>query len=880
MAGSVSAWVTTALPNGVLAGPLGTSGGSFQIDASITSGVTTLGADFFFPNTVHATGSVTGDIGPLPGQPSFYFYNYDLWDRQLPGNYVYPPTGGGAFDLVVGPGHLDIYPLAGFDGWLTPPSQTGVQVPLDGGTSGLSFVYRARAVVNYQFQDDSASPVTLHCYCLIYLRDEANYYHYLTHYDYPYYYADTFGYVDSGYTFDLVPPALSGYQTPATQSVTTVGGQTYTLTFTYAAPRGYVTGTVTDNGVTPVGVQGITVSYTNTGGTFTGSTTTAADGSYSLHVPPGTYTVTFTYYDSRYAMPSPLTGIVVTDGATTAGHDAVANRRAFITGVLIDTAATPTPVSGVQVAACRTCYASPDATDTTDAAGDFTLQVDANRTYAVQPYPTDGFTRLRNADGGVYDVAVAGRTTTSTLAANLIIARNGTVSGHIEDDTLAALVGATVQTSYWQYWSNPGCEFCYYGRLITETSVSDGTGHYSLSAPVGSDSLQPQFLTGYSTGSNAGPFTVTAATDTPNPTPIVYTRDAVASGVVGTDQATHPVVTVRMTGYDAGYRHYYSDSTTSDPLTGAYSLNLIANSPSQTLYIDDFVPGFGFADPRSVSEAGRTPTESVTQDFLFHSFGAIQGDVRKADGTAPPGPVHLYVYVTNPNGSQYFCSTYETAGDPAQCYTDSNGHYSISVMCGNATVYATTKFAGLGQAGDVGMHSGGGAPATVTPSMTTTGIDFRFDDAVALTATAAGDTGSLPGQVTIYDSQYDRWGRYQGQPSLITASGGGSVVFSAPPGTSYVGVYSGFAHWQSPAQQTVAIAVSTPASTTLTYQRLGTIQVILQDDSTPANTIAYGYYVYAYNTTSGAYTYIYMPYGNTAEVLPDTYRITPPDISP
>jgi len=849
MAGTTTLTVTTQKPDGRYAGPEGTTSGSASLSYTLDAGGLQNGANFYYPGSVHVTGSVTGDFGTLPGQPYLYYYSYDLWGHYLTSTSVFPPNGGGNFDLIVGPGHVDIYPQQSFAGWTTPSAQTGIQVPLDTGVSGLSFVYQQQATINFAFQDDSPTPVRLHCNCYVYLATPTYQYAY---YNYDYSFSqDTFGGVPPGIAYTLTPPQISGYQTPASQTVTPTGGNTYTLTFSYRAPRGYITGRVTDNGLTPAGLSGVTVTYRNGSNSLSGSTSTAADGSYSLHLVPDTYTLTFTYYDGRYVMPASITGVVVTDGGSTDNVNATANRWAFITGTLNDTAATPAPVIGAEVAACRGCSSTfADFRATTDGSGAFTLQVDPNQTYAVEPSPQHGLTRLGYSDQGIFDLAVGAVGTTAALPGTLVVARNGTISGRIQDDTSADLANATVQVSYHQYWTNPGCQFCWYGLQIVESGTSDAAGHYSVSAPVGLyDIVEPQFLAGYSTGTNSGYIAVTAATDTANPTPVVYTRDAVASGVVSTDQGTHPVVTVRMEGYDAGYGHYYSDSTTSDPLTGAYSLRLPANSPQLTLHVDDFVSGFGFADPHYVAEAGLSPIQAVTQDFLYHSYGTVEGTVRQENGSAPPGPVHLWVYVTNPRGAQYFCSTYQTTGDPAYCYTDAAGHYSIPVMAGDATVYTTTTFTGIGQAGDVGLHNGGGAPATVAPGATTTGADFVFDNWVSLTVTVNGDFSTLPGPVSVTTYRYDRWGRGQGSNSLTTASGGGNVVFSTAPGSTTVYMSSGFQHWQTPDQQTFSVALDTPAAVTFTYQRLGTIQIVLRDDSVLANTIPYTCcYVYVYST--------------------------------
>ena len=195
-----------------------------------------------------------------------------------------------------------------------------------------------------------------------------------------------------------------------------------------AAPRGptgTLTGRVTDAG-TGAGIAGATVTAT---GPSQRSTTTAADGSYTLALAGGTYTVTATHglYNSGSA-----SGVVITVGQTTTRNFALTR---LPTGVLTGTVTDQS--SGQPLAGATVTASGPaSATVTTGSNGSYTMTLPIG-TYTVSASMTLYHTRTVT---GV--VIQANLTTTRNFA---LLPAFGSITGVVTRSTTGApVVGASV----------------------------------------------------------------------------------------------------------------------------------------------------------------------------------------------------------------------------------------------------------------------------------------------------------------------------------------------------------------------------------------------------------------------------------------------------
>jgi spore coat protein A len=171
-------------------------------------------------------------------------------------------------------------------------------------------------------------------------------------------------------TYTVNATALGFTAAPGTAIVAAGGAVAVNVTVT-TATNGIITGQVID-AVTGLPVVGVTVTA-NPGGL---TAVTDATGSFSLAVPPGSYTVTTTILG--FGNVTTATPIVVTAGATVpAGTTAITTApNGTITGTVID------PVTGLPVPGVTVTVNPGGFTGVTDAAGVYTIVVPTG-TYTV-----------------------------------------------------------------------------------------------------------------------------------------------------------------------------------------------------------------------------------------------------------------------------------------------------------------------------------------------------------------------------------------------------------------------------------------------------------------------------------------------------------------
>jgi N-acetylneuraminic acid mutarotase len=140
-----------------------------------------------------------------------------------------------------------------------------------------------------------------------------------------------------------------------------------------AAPTGTLEGTVSDS-ATNQPISGATIQVDPLGA----STTTGADGTYSLILPVDTYDVTASAFGY---VTQTATGVEITDGGTTTQDFAlVASPSGSLSGTVTDNASPPNPLANATV----TILGTPIPPATTDATGHYSFASVPNGTYDVR----------------------------------------------------------------------------------------------------------------------------------------------------------------------------------------------------------------------------------------------------------------------------------------------------------------------------------------------------------------------------------------------------------------------------------------------------------------------------------------------------------------
>jgi len=254
-----------------------------------------------------------------------------------------------------------------------------------------------------------------------------------------------------------------GYDGP-----TGLGTPNGTAAFT-SGPHGFVKGAVTTTGGTPLAGAKVTVG--------TATATTAADGTYTLSVPAGTYGVSVS--DFGYASDS-VTGVAVADGATvTENFTLAAVARATVTGTVTDGSGKGWPLYStitVDGAPGGPVYTNPKT-------GAYSLQLPVNSSYTL---------KVAAAYPGYQPTSQTVAVGTSDLTQNISIpvAASCTAAGYTTNahgilqsfDTTATPAGWTVSnasgtTGGWEF-DDPG----------HRGNVTGGSGGFAI---VDSDHIGP-----------------------------------------------------------------------------------------------------------------------------------------------------------------------------------------------------------------------------------------------------------------------------------------------------------------------------------------------------------------------------------------------------
>lgn len=420
---------------------------------------------------------------------------------------------------------------------------------------------------------------------------------------------------------------------------------------------GVLAGVVTSTSGTPL--PSMTVAAYNPDGTRRGFTTTDANGSYRLTVPPGTFDVAA--YDNALAyQPSVVYGVIAAAGSTTT-TDFKLTASAILTGT-VTSAATATPLAAMTVTAYDTNGVRL-ASATTDASGHYRLLLAAQAVRIVVFDPAGVYAPFfgTNSFENEQPIPLASGST-STVNARLVVA--GKFVGHVTDSaTQAPLSGITVAA-----FNDDGTKFT--------SAITDGNGFYTLVVqPSGyrigayDTNLQyaRRFYPSMTTFSSAPHWTAFASQSTT--INLALPRGARISGQVTASGTALPGMTVG--AYDAN--GLVSSATTDangnfavvvdggsyslaafDPaFTYATSTTNIAAVGGQSLGNENFslVPGAhlsGTVMENGVKSGSLVPLAGVVAAVFDASGNRAAWAVTRSNGTfdlvAPPGTYTLVAY--------------------------------------------------------------------------------------------------------------------------------------------------------------------------------------------------------------------------------------------
>jgi hypothetical protein len=271
----------------------------------------------------------------------------------------------------------------------------------------------------------------------------------------------------TGYTVQVSAPA---YTTLNQNSVTVVANATTTLNLQATLILGTLAGVVRDS-VSGLGIAGATVEVYN-GATLIGTTTTDGNGNYTLNVPPGSsYTIQVS--DAGYNTLT-QTNVTVAGNATTTLN---LNPQAIVTQGTLE-GVVRNFMSGLGIAgATINVYdgATLIATTTTDANGNYSVEVDAGNDYTVEVDSAGFIPATYNSVDIVTDETTI---LESILQIPDTFVGNGTVSGTIKDSlTGNGLAGVTV---------NLRAGLNTQAGAVVTTGTTNGAGLYSIAnVPTG-----------------------------------------------------------------------------------------------------------------------------------------------------------------------------------------------------------------------------------------------------------------------------------------------------------------------------------------------------------------------------------------------------------
>ncbi len=424
-----------------------------------------------------------------------------------------------------------------------------------------------------------------------------------------------------------------------------------------AASNGTISGTVTAAaGGAPLNGVSVSVSAVPccSGG---GGTTTASNGTWSVSVPAGAYTVSFTLngYATQYWQNttnySDQTPVTVTSGGTTPNINAALAADGTISGT-VTAAAGGAPLGGV------TIYVGGYPAAVTAADGTWSVSEPPGFYYvsfALNGYATQYWQNTTNYSDEAPVSVTSGGTTPNINAA---LAADGTISGTVTAAAGGAPLGGV--SVYLGSYPQGCCE---------PSAVTAANGTWSALEAPGYDyvtfslnNYATQYWQNTTNSQNAQPVVVTSGGTTPNIN-AALAADGTISGTVTAAAGGAPLGGVSVNVYPNSCCGVGVLAVTAP--NGTWSVSEPAGSYSVSFALDNYATVY-YAQPVTVTPGGATPNINAA----LAADGTISGTVTAAAGGAPLGGVSVQV---NPS----VC-----CGAGASTSTAANGTWSVSVPAG------------------------------------------------------------------------------------------------------------------------------------------------------------------------------------------------------
>lgn len=540
-----------------------------------------------------------------------------------------------------------------------------------------------------------------------------------------------------------------------------------------AAGLGRLTGTVRDADTEAVLAAATVRAYADAA--EAGSAQTGADGTYSLDLPAGEYTLKATaanhraaFYETDDAQGDPVSSVTIADGQVLDGIDFALTGLGSLSG-LVRAGDTGLPVSGVVVKLFPPASSDPNpvATATTDASGAYTLSDVAAGTYVIQ----------FDAAGTDYRSIWWQQAATKDAAKAVLVATGDHLVGYDATLQLGAKISGTVRNAdgaaVQAAWVCTSADYSWAALCAT----SDSSGHYVIRGiPAGQYSLVVA-ASGYVTTyygdvtmyANRETFSVPESAEVTGKD-VVVSRGSSISGTV-TDELGAPVASVQVCA------SLTSSACATSSSTGTYTIGSLAAGSYWVSTTRD-----GSLDAGTRLALGENQARTGV-DLVLTAAGSVSGTVTLGDFD---GSGHsVFITLTDLEG-HYVTSTSVYASTSTTQYElpkVAAGTYDIMFQSWG---YADQWYDGAADQADA-------TSIAVTKGQKTPNVDVTLERSptAVTSATAHGvvtdDTGAPLAGAEVYVS-YDNGYRY------LTTGSDGSFGLGVPAGSLYVAVWNVSGH--------------------------------------------------------------------------------------